>query len=408
MSETSILDAILTKRHAEDIRSFSPVLVVKRLTSQLSDREQEVVNRRFGLPNGTNTETLEEIGEELKVTRERVRQITKSTVKKLANFAVADGEVKAFLGTIEQLLRSYGGALEEQYFVDRLMDFVDIEASSTDRHAVRTCLVFLLNEVLSDYIEHRSPKGVLRSVYLLPGTSLKTVEEVVTEFVSLIQKYGKPLDSEALLAQFHDTEYYKTHGHTLVQEAVAVAREFHGTGLTGEPNEEEESRVLLAYLRASAVLAQNAFGEWGVEKWATITPKRMNDKIYLILRKEGEPLHFTTISERVNDVKFDKKVAKPPSVHNELILDKRFVLVGRGTYALKEWGYQPGTVADVIVRVLEEQGALTRNNIVEAVLEKRVVKKQTIHLALLNHDQFIKQDDGTYALASSEEVAVVD
>lgn len=401
MSEKSILDTILTKRHAEDIRSFNPVLVVKKLANQLSEREQEVVFRRFGLPNGTNTETLEEIGEKLRVTRERVRQITKSTVKKMSDLAVNDPEVKSFLGTIEQLLRSYGGALEEEYFVDRLMDFVEIDGQNNDKHAARTCLIFLLNEVLSNYIEHRAPKGVLRSVYLLPGTSLTTVEEVVTEFVSLIQQQNNPLDSQALLDKFHQSEYYKTHGHALVADAVNVAREFHGTGVTGEPTEEEESRVLLAYLRASAVLAQNAFGEWGIEKWATITPKRMNDKIYLILRKEGEPLHFTVISERVNEAKFDKKIAKPPSIHNELILDKRFVLVGRGTYALKEWGYQPGTVAEVIAQLLRDKGSLTRDEIVKAVLEERVVKKQTIHLALLNHQQFEKQADGKYNLVGT-------
>lgn len=400
MSEKSILDTILTKRHAEDIRSFNAVSVIMRLLQQLSEREQEVVSRRFGLPNGTNTETLEEIGAGLKVTRERVRQITKSSVKKLSDFASLDSEIKSFLGTIEQLLRSYGGALEQQYFIDRLLDFIHIEKNSRDRHASKVCLEFLLNEVLSDYIEHREPRGGLRSVYLLPNTSLTVVEDVVAEFVQLIQEAGEPLNAEALLSKFRTSRFYSTHGHSLVGAAVQVAREFHGTGLSGEPTDEEESRVLLAYVRAADVLGQNVFGEWGLEKWPTISPKRMNDKIYLILRREQKPLHFTTISERVNEANFDKKVAKPPSVHNELILDKRFVLVGRGTYALKEWGYQPGTVADVIIKVMQENGAMTRDAIVKAVLAKRVVKRQTIHLALLNHNQFVKHIDGTYSLAA--------
>lgn len=400
MSEKSILDTILTKRHAEDIRSFNAILVVSRLVGQLSPREQEVVSRRFGLPDGRTTETLEEIGENLRVTRERIRQITKSSIKKLSDFALQDSEIKSFLSTIEQLLKSYGGALEQHYFIDRLLDFIDVEGSTRDKHASRVCLEFLLNEVLSQYIEHRAPNAGLRSMYLLPHTDLATVEQVVEQFVLLIEENNEPLDAKALLEKFRLSNYYKTHGSSLVESAVQVAREFHGTGVTGEPTDDEEARVLLAYVRAATVLGQNVFGEWGFAKWPTISPKRMNDKIYLILRREQNPLHFTEISQKVNDANFDKKVAKPPSVHNELILDKRFVLVGRGTYALKEWGYQPGTVADVIVKVLTERGPLTRDAIVKAVLDKRVVKKQTIHLALLNHHQFKKDINGTYSLVT--------
>jgi hypothetical protein len=104
----------------------------------------------------------------------------------------------------------------------------------------------------------------------------------------------------------------------------------------------------------------------------------------------------------VNAAGFDKKVAKPPSVHNELILDKRFVLVGRGTYALREWGYRPGTVSDVIVAIVKEKGALTREQLVSAVLARRIVKQQTIHLALLNRSLFEKDSDGRYTLVEKK------
>jgi len=95
---------------------------------------------------------------------------------------------------------------------------------------------------------------------------------------------------------------------------------------------------------------------------------------------------------------FDSKVAKAPSVHNELILDKRFVLVGRGLYALREWGYQPGTVVDVVRELLQKEGSMKREQIVRAVLERRMVKKQTIHLALLNSTMFTKDKEGNYHL----------
>lgn len=402
MPENSILDAILTRRHAEDLRLFNPVTATKRLLSQLSEREHEVVSRRFGLPFGSNTETLEEIGVRLHVTRERVRQITKSAVKKITQFADKDQELKSFVSTVEQLLRSYGGAMEDQYFIERLFDFMDIEQDEQKRNAARVCLVFILDEALSTYIDHRRAQNGLRDMYVVPGTSLKIVEGVVAQFERLIVEHNEPVPSDILLKKFHNTEYYQAHGYALVQEAVRVAREFtNNNSASDAPTVEEESRVLLAYLRASAKLNKNIFGEWGIETWSTITPKRMNEKIYLILRREGQPLHFKTISEKVNAANFDKKVAKPPSVHNELILDKRFVLVGRGTYALVEWGYKPGTVSEVIANLLTSRGPLTREEIVAGVLDKRVVKKQTIHLALLNHEVFAREANGKYILVGT-------
>ncbi len=50
---------------------------------QLNDREEAVVRMRFGLLNDASDRTLEEIGKELNVTRERVRQIESSAIKKL-------------------------------------------------------------------------------------------------------------------------------------------------------------------------------------------------------------------------------------------------------------------------------------------------------------------------------------
>jgi RNA polymerase primary sigma factor len=55
---------------------------VKEALSQLSDREQKVVRLRFGLDDG-HMRTLEEVGKEFGVTRERIRQIEAKTLAKL-------------------------------------------------------------------------------------------------------------------------------------------------------------------------------------------------------------------------------------------------------------------------------------------------------------------------------------
>ena len=55
---------------------------VKEVLSSLSDREQKIIRMRFGLDNGKN-HTLEEVGQEFAVTRERIRQIEAKALVKL-------------------------------------------------------------------------------------------------------------------------------------------------------------------------------------------------------------------------------------------------------------------------------------------------------------------------------------
>jgi RNA polymerase sigma factor (sigma-70 family) len=61
--------------------SFKPKAVVKKLLAVLDDRSQDVIVGRFGLGKETKKRTLESIGEQYDITRERVRQIENSAIK---------------------------------------------------------------------------------------------------------------------------------------------------------------------------------------------------------------------------------------------------------------------------------------------------------------------------------------
>ena len=158
-----------------------------------------------------------------------------------------------------------------------------------------------------------------------------------------------------------------------------------------------KNKALYSILRAAKRIEQNKFGHWGIHNWPEIKPKTINDKIYLVLKNHSKPMHFVEIAGRINEIGFDNKIANAATVHNELILDDKYVLVGRGIYSLKEWGYSDGTVADVIENILSEieDGAAVRDEIIERVLEKRVVKKATIILALMNKNKF-ERIEGKY------------
>ena len=159
------------------------------------------------------------------------------------------------------------------------------------------------------------------------------------------------------------------------------------------------NKVIYSILQAAKRIEQNKFGHWGTNDSREITPKTINDKIYLVLSNHGKPMHFKEIAERINEVSFDKKIANAATVNNELILDKKYVLIGRGLYGLKDWGYKKGTVADIIVGILKDSAKpLAKDEILEEVLKQRLVKKATVILALMNKDKFSKIEGGKYTL----------
>ena len=157
--------------------------------------------------------------------------------------------------------------------------------------------------------------------------------------------------------------------------------------------------------RSGQKIESNWQGDYGLISWPEINPRRLRDKIYLVFKEEEKPVHFSQVTDMVNQLREKinspsfERVALRQTVHNELIRDDRFVLVGRGTYALREWGYQPGTVKEVIASVLKQNGKpLSKEEILDKVLKQRVVRKATILLNLSREKEFEKLENGYYRL----------
>jgi hypothetical protein len=157
-----------------------------------------------------------------------------------------------------------------------------------------------------------------------------------------------------------------------------------------------ESAIADNYLVVTKRIHANRYGDVGLREWPEINPATIRDKIYLVLKKGGEPLHFETIAKKINEVGFDEQVALAPTVHNELIKDERFVLVSRGMYGLKEHGYEPGTAREVIARVLKNAGPLKATDVVSKVNSQRFFKENTILINLQNKSVFERLSDGRY------------
>lgn len=361
----SILDKVMENKQAEDLNQFDPQTVLLALFKELNEREQEVLTRRFGL-NGNDAQTLEVIGKHFGVTRERVRQIETGSIKKLRKLEELSELLKQVQTVLFQVLEQHGGILEENHLLDLAL------AKHEDRREHRSILLFIMEKLLHEQFDLFHKADHYHRSWKLATVTEQEVKDLISSLIKMVESHDEPVEEEQLISRI----------------------------LEEMPHHPEPK--VRGHLRISKKLKQNIFAHWGKSDWNSITPKRMNDKIHLVLKHLEKPLHFTEIAEQINALNFDHKTAYPATVHNELILDDKYVLVGRGIYALSEWGYQPGVVADVIQRVLQEAGKpLSRDEIVEKVLDQRIVGKSTIHLALMNKNRFAKVEEGKYGLAAA-------
>src|SRR3989344_447553 len=331
----SILDQVRKTQFQDNIAGFNPLQTIDVLLSRLTEKEKDVVKRRFGL-SAEKKETLEEIGQHYGITRERVRQIENLSIKKLKELQELKDEILTAEKVTVQLLEQYGGVMEEEFFLENILNYLDANKSS--EHA----LLFLADHIFSDNINKVKQDKDFNHLWQIGSVDTDALKEMIAAMVSLIENHGRPIKLEELLLNFKNSDYYLS-------------------------NKEK-------FLSATTFLKATLFNEWGLIAWGTVQPKKINDKIYIVLKKAGQPLHFVDIAKAINEIKFDEKIAYAPTVHNELILDDKYVLIGRGIYALKEWGYEPGNVAEVIEQYLRAKGSGTKDEIIDYVLSKRNVK----------------------------------
>jgi DNA-directed RNA polymerase delta subunit len=328
---------------------FSFSLALEKLFSGLNDRPKKIVIERYGMRDG-KAKTLEEIGREYKITRERVRQIIKETIKKIKK---SKTDILSKVGEhLKFTIEEKNGIMEEDELLKEASD--DKEKGS---------LKFFLE--LIDEIKCREIPGEMGKSCMTKNFDMAEWRKVVNEVKSILETAGKPLAEKELLGKIKETKL------------------------------DINQKKILNYLSVSSEIKKNNFGKWGIENWEEISPKGTREKIYLILKETGKPLHFKEIANLIDRYQLNKKrKTHPQTVHNELIRDKRFVLVGRGIYALSEWGYQRGTVKEVLEDILEKSNKpMSREEIMNKILSVRKVKKSTVLINLNNFFQKVGKNE---------------
>ena len=403
----SILDQIMNNHQAEEVAKLDAVEIITNLFSELEERERDVLIRRFGL-SGDDKETLEEIGKIHKLTRERIRQIETASIKRLKQLKNLDDYLSGLKSILINLLEEHGGLMEKEYMFNNLINF-SIGSSKNGENKIKhkRHFDFLISKLLFDEFEVIGDSEHFKESFKLKYQSLEHLEILAKDLLEKIREIKKIFMTEELVNLSKGLEAYKNN-----QEKFNPVGNIDISGiLTNDLFKEKAdvvngNKVIYSILQAAKKIEQNKFGFWGINDWREIKPKTINDKIYLILKNSGEPMHFAEIADKINQISFDKKKANAATVHNELILDEKYILVGRGLYGLKEWGYQKGTVADVIEKIIAESGqSLNREEIINRVLGQRMVKKATINLALMNRNKFEITADGKYKMKDNNPAA---
>lgn len=338
--------------------TFKPKQVTKKILSPLQDRAYDVVVSRFGLGDDAERKTLEAIGELYGITRERVRQIEASALNTIRKSGEYKSEQNTF-AELKNIIKDLGFVVSE----DELLESV------TKDQAIQNHihLYLVLGDEFTKYKEDEHFKARW------------SIDDEISEKVhdSLRELYMGLSDDE------------------LVSEGEIINRFLDK--LKDLNNEYRNEEIARRWLSMSKRIARNPLGEWGKSDSSNVKTRGIKDYAFLMMRKHGSPMHFREVAKAITNT-FAKK-CHTATCHNELIKDTRFVLVGRGIYALREWGYSVGVVRDVIKDIIKKEGPMSKDQIIERVMKERYLKKNTILVNLQNPKYFKKNKQGLYTIA---------
>ncbi len=338
--------------------SFDSNTLVKQLLADVPTRAREVLVFRFGLGASEDRETLEAIGERWGITRERVRQIEAAGLDSVRGSKAFKASTTAF-DELSEHMQTLGTIIEEEELLN------GIATDEKSRNRFRFLLV-----VGSSFFRERETEDFYARWHVDKATAEK-VHDALTR----------------LYAGLSDTD--------VLAEGEMMDKFLDELKNVNDAYKNEE--VLKRWLSLSKTISSNPLSEWGRKEAPAIRTKGIRDFAYLVIKRAGSPMHFGEVAKTIS--KLFAKEAHVATTHNELIKDARFVLVGRGLYALSEWGYQPGVVRDVIRVVLKKQPGLTREKVIDEVKKVRYVKDNTILVNLNDSKYFVRNKNGTYTVA---------
>lgn len=317
----------------------------------LDERELYILSRRFGSPS----ETLDQIGTSLGVTRERVRQIEQSALRRLR---VSDGYRNAT--RISKALLEANGYITSET-VAASMRKISSDISSNVSLAIGSMVASDLRGVRG---QHPYPSIVIRDWQM--RLAIGKIQRVVDEEVMR----EPDCTSESVAAVIGE-----------LPEFAAVSDWAQGAVAELWRCLRQRAEHKLAERRRSATadgLAQE------------------------VLEDMGRPLHWRVVAEEVNRRRgqLGLRLLAENGIHKRLTGRKDlFSYADQGTYGLREWGDDVPYIRQLIKATLESAGKpLTKSQIANEARKVRDVKESSLSMYLDMHPDFYRGRSGKYGL----------
>jgi DNA-directed RNA polymerase delta subunit len=340
----------------KNLKNFQKQVVTN--LNHLKEREKEILVLRFGLDGNPNT-TLQFIGNKYDVTRERVRQIVNHIIKKLIKNP--NTKLTELSNKIEKIIIENGGIIPEDTLI-YIISPANVGIAVFGAVEVICLINPSINKIKKSNFTHN-----FWSVGKIKINKIIKTNKLIAEVLKSIKK---PVLFNKLVYEINKLSKEK------------ISPEFLKSLINGSKN---------------FLTLEN--GKIGMSNWPEINPKNTKDKIYYILNQSKKPLHFKEITKKIQEIKFATKNPTQTTVHNELISDDRFVLIGRGIYALKKWGFAKGTILELLkLELKNNKKGLNQSEICNNILKKRMVSKNTIIMNLNSHKNFTKNEKGIWKL----------
>jgi len=337
--------------------SFKPKQITKALLSVLPERANDVLTKRYGLGVDGQTSTLESIGKSYGITRERVRQIENYGIQSIQRSDEYKNFYELFIEMQNLIDKLGGGVIAEHVLLNEL----------TSDPITRNHLYFIL--VVGDPFYRGKENIDYNHRWFTERKVTDSVEKALKGVYSTLDR-DELVSEQEILNRFRDN----------LDDFV----------------KHDDEDVLRRWLLISKQIGRNPLGDWGLVDSPNVRVKGIRDYAYLAVKRHGSPMHFREVAVSIDNL--FKHKAHVATTHNELIKDGRFVLVGRGLYALTEWGYTAGVVKDVLREILSQEGPLSKEELIDKVRKERYVKDNTIIVNLQDTNIFKKLSNGTYSI----------
>jgi hypothetical protein len=339
--DNTTLEKIIQEKKIEELKRLNSVTMIENLFAKLMDREKDVLSRRYALGGGPN-ETLEKIGGLHNLTRERVRQIEAASIKKIRKYSDLDESLNTLKAVIVHLLEEHGGLLRKDFLLDILSVMTTELSGEADlgekKDVYKNNFDFIISKILADEFDFMTKSDRFNPAIKMKEEKIDHFEELADDLMAKIDILKQTLTTEELVDLLKKLDAYNRYQDKLNREkSMDISPLYKSQTFYDKGELINNNKMLYSLIQAIKNLERNKFGHWGKADWQEISPKTINDKIYLILKHHGSPLHFTEIANKINEANFDHKKANAATVHNELILDDRYILTSRGTYGLKVW-----------------------------------------------------------------------